>query len=377
MSHDRGLALLRDLRPLDLLCACLSAGQRGRRLDTATATALINPATDLVSLAQLAGRHRVTPMLAACIADPEIGPLLPEDFRVYLEFMHAENSSRNETLRLQLAEAAACLNEVGIQPVLLKGAIRLVDGLYPDPGWRFMRDLDLLIPRDRLPDAVARLSLLGYGFQENVAEWSTQHKHLPPLRRDGDAAVIEIHSEPLSSRHGLCTAEGVQARSTLVDLDGTQVRIPDIVDQVAQLIGHDHFDGYLSRSRMFLLRSVFETALLCRNQDHTRQLLARFASEGVRRWAWTQLGLAARLFPDYVARPLDGGLVANLETRALLGLELLDENGRLRRLVWFGWTRIDKLLRLRVEREYLAANIWSPGYHSRSVRRLRRLWKND
>ncbi|QIG51073.1 nucleotidyltransferase family protein [Nordella sp. HKS 07] len=367
----------RDLRPLDLLCACLSAGQRGRRLDTATAAALINPATDLVSFAQLAGRHLVTPMLAACIADPEIGPLLPEDFRTYLEFMHAQNSSRNETLRLQLAEAAARLNEVGIQPVLLKGAIRLVDGLYPDPGWRFMRDLDLLIPRDRLPEAVACLSSLGYGFQENVAEWSTQYKHLPPLRRDGDAAVIEIHSEPLSSRHGLCGAEGVQARSTLVDLDGTQVRIPDIVDQLAQLIGHDRFDRYLSRSRMFLLRSIFETALLCRNQDHTRQLLDRFASEGVRRWAWTQLGLAARLFPDYVARPRDGGLIDNLETRALLGLEQLDENGRLRRLVWFGWTRIDKLFRLREEREHLAANIWSTGYHRRGVRRLRRLWKHD
>lgn len=375
MSPDRGLAPRRHFRPLDLLCACLSAGQRGRRLEAAAATALIDPAADLVSFAQLAGRHLVTPMLAACIADPGIGPRLPEDFRLYLEFIHAENSRRNETLRLQLAEAAACLNEAGIQPVLLKGAIRLVDGLYPDPGWRFMRDLDLLIPRDRLSDAVVRLSSLGYGFPESAAEWPAQHKHLPPLRRDGDAAVIELHAEPLSSRHGLCTAEGVQARSKLADLDGTQVRIPDIVDQVAQLIGHDRFDRYLRGSRMVLLRSVFETALLCRNEDHTRPLLARFAGEGVRRWAWTQLALAARLFPDYVARPPGGGLVAKLETRSLLGLELMDENGRLRRFLWFGWNRIDKLFRLRVEREHLAANIWSPGYHSRSLRRLRRLWK--
>lgn len=371
MSPDR------RFRPLDILCACLSAGQRGRSLDTAAAAALTDPAADLVSFAQLAGRHLVTPMLAACIADPEIGPHLPEDFRLYLEFIHAENSRRNEALRLQLAEAAACLNAVDIQPVLLKGAIRLVDGLYPDPGWRFMRDLDLLIPRDRLSDAVARLNLLGYGFRENAAEWSAQHKHLPPLRRDGDAAVIEIHAEPLSGRHGLWSAESVQARSKLVDLDGTQIRIPDIADQVAQLILHDRFDGYLRRSRMFLLRSVFESALLCRNEDDTRRLLACFAGEGVRRWAWTQLALAARLFPDHVARPPDGGLAAKLEARSLLGLELLDESGRLRRLVWFGSTRMHKLFTLRAEREHLAANMWSPGYHRRGARRLRRLWKSD
>ena len=38
------------------------------------------------------------------------------------------------------------LNEIDIVPVALKGAIRLVDGLWPDPALRFMHDLDLLVP---------------------------------------------------------------------------------------------------------------------------------------------------------------------------------------------------------------------------------------
>ena len=46
--------------------------------------------------------------------------------------------------------------------MLLKGAIRLIDGLYPNPGWRFMRDLDLLLPKERLNDAVTALAAVGY-----------------------------------------------------------------------------------------------------------------------------------------------------------------------------------------------------------------------
>jgi hypothetical protein len=37
---------------------------------------------------------------------------------------------RNGELYSQLAEVAGKCNRIGIEPVLLKGAIRLVDGLY-------------------------------------------------------------------------------------------------------------------------------------------------------------------------------------------------------------------------------------------------------
>ena len=50
----------------------------------------------------------------------------------------------------QLAHVAAALNEIDIVPVALKGAIRLIDGLWPDPALRFMHDLDLLVPRREL-----------------------------------------------------------------------------------------------------------------------------------------------------------------------------------------------------------------------------------
>jgi Uncharacterised nucleotidyltransferase len=343
-------------------------------LDGASAAALADPSADLVGLARLAGRHLVTPMLAACITDSQLRGRMPDDFTLYLEFIHTENTRRNRALRRQLREVAAWLNATGIEPVLLKGAIRLVDGLYRDPGWRFMRDLDVLVARERLSDAVACLRSVGYGFTDKAAGWAEEHKHLPALARDGEAAVVEIHADLLSDRRELCPAEQVLLRSRPIDLDGAWVRVPDTADQLAHLIAHDRFDGYLRRSGMFLLRSVFETALLCRDERAPGQLLSRAATTSLARCARIRLDLAARLFPDYVSPTPDADLGKRLKAGALIAMERFDESGRLRRLVWFGRLRLGKLLRSPAERKHIRANVLSPAYHRRSAERLRCLW---
>jgi hypothetical protein len=325
--------------PLYLLCRWLAAAQQGRKLDAASAAALLRPEADLVGLARLAGRHCVTPMLASCIGDPELGQRLPRDFTAYLEFVHIQNRRRNQALRLQLLEVASCLNEIGIEPVLVKGAIRLVDGLYPDPGWRFMRDLDLLIARDRLSDAVAQLASIGYSFTQAAAELPARCNHLPPLGRDDDATVVETHSDLLRERPEFCRAEDVLAQSQPVELDGARVRIPEVTHQLAHLIGHDRFDRRLHLSGMFLLRSVFEAALLGRDGSAVGKVLARAAAAGLARYARVRLGLAARLFPEYVARLSGDDFLARLQAPALLAMERVDENGRWRRLVGFARAR--------------------------------------
>lgn len=363
-------------RPLDLLCRCLSAAQQGRKLDAASAAALVDPAADLVGLARLAGRHCITPMLAACITDPELRSRLPDDFALYLDFIHTENSQRNRALRLQLKQIATCLNQIGIEPVLLKGAIRLVDGLYRDPGWRFMRDLDLLVPRDRLSDAVAYLASAGYSFTQETAALPERHRHLPPLMRDGDAAVVEIHADLLPQRREFCRAEDVLARSRPVDLAGARVRVPASTHQLAHLIGHDRFDSNLHLSGMFLLRSVFETALLCRDEHAIGQLLDLAATAGLARCARVRLGLASRLFPEYVAPPSGGDLFERLQVPALAAMERIDQNGRWRRLVWFG-LRLSQVLMSSAGRARLASKFLFSDYRHRRIEQLRRLWASD
>src|SRR5262249_18763955 len=49
-----------------------------------------------------------------------------------------------------------------VPALLLKGAA-LVETVYPDPAQREMLDLDLLVPAERLDEASAALTPLGYG----------------------------------------------------------------------------------------------------------------------------------------------------------------------------------------------------------------------
>lgn len=72
------------------------------------------------------------------------------------------NTVRNLRFRRQLIEAVAALNEVGIEPLLFKGSLQLVDGTLAHPGDRLMVDLDLLIPGDLESDATRALTGIGY-----------------------------------------------------------------------------------------------------------------------------------------------------------------------------------------------------------------------
>ncbi len=361
---------------LDLLCACLIAGLGGRRLDDETASLLSAPAMDHGRLARLAGRHLVTPMLAGCFGEAGLRERLPADFVRYVTLMHERNQRRNIALRRQIREAAAALNAIGVEPVPLKGAIRLVDDLYPDIGWRFMRDLDFLIARERLDEALACLQREGYRLPAGASDHDDRH-HLPPLHRDGEEAVIELHTDLLSENRQLCPADGVLARSIGVELDGAAVRLPDAADQLGHLIGHDLNDGFLRRSSMFRLRSTLEAALLCRDGGVPEQVLARCEGRALTSGVRTALGLAARYFPGLAPSLADSGASLRRRARWLGALERLDESGRLRRFLWFARLRIAKLLKQPDERRHLAAHMLSPGYHQRCVRRLRRLWASD
>lgn len=315
--------------PLDLLCACLVAGERGAALDDGAAAAFADGSVDFVRLAGLAGRHLVTPMLAACFARPELARAAPEDFRLYVGFIHAENRRRNAALASGLAAAAASLNAIGIEPVLLKGAIRLADGLYPDPGWRFMRDLDLLTPRDQAAAAAAELQRQGYAVTAEASDWPARHRHLPALVREDDGLVIELHLELLSAHRDLCPAEEVLARAQPVDFAGARVRLPAREDQLAHLIAHDRLDRELRPSGSFLLRSLFEAALLCRDGASADRILARFAACGLRGWAGAHLRLAGTLFPEICAPPRPSW-PDRARAETALALERLDADWTLR-----------------------------------------------
>lgn len=61
----------------------------------------------------------------------------------------------------ELGNVLGAFNDAGVPTIVLKGAV-LAEDLYPSIGLRPMSDVDILVPRDRVPDARRVLEQLGY-----------------------------------------------------------------------------------------------------------------------------------------------------------------------------------------------------------------------
>jgi hypothetical protein len=117
----------------------------------------------------------------------------PKDARDFLAESYRLNGRRNERIKEQALEIAARFTEAGIQTIVLKGGAFLFDCADEDLGCRMMVDLDLLIPEKKLDQGVSLLHELGYKTVTHIeATWTY---HLPPLVREGEVAIVELHQD--------------------------------------------------------------------------------------------------------------------------------------------------------------------------------------
>lgn len=170
------------------------------------------------------------PAFAAALNDLELSESLDQELSAFLDAIHTANRERNSELRDELASAVDVLNRAEIEPVLLKGAIRLTDELYPDHGWRMLRDLDILVPAASLAKARRAFEKAGYAACGSGGQ----------VRRRGGACQIDLHSElfptPVQVRL-LRAADMVEGARAVAFADGT-VRVASVEHQLVHLIGH-------------------------------------------------------------------------------------------------------------------------------------------
>ncbi len=250
------------MTPFAQLCLLIRCALRN---EPDSVRALEASGLDAGALAPLAFRHRVAAFLAPLALDPATAPLLPADLRACLLFAHETNGERNQVIRAQLSRAIALLNARGVEPVLLKGAGRLVDGVFPDASARFMQDLDLLIAPDQIETAAACLRHAGYAFSEREERLAVEYHHMPSLWHPDEIAGIELHRTVISHWHDrLLPTAAVLARAAPVELDGNRARVPAPLDGALHLVAH----GQLQHDRLIigevLLSEVVEFVLMAR-----------------------------------------------------------------------------------------------------------------
>jgi hypothetical protein len=140
-------------------------------------------------LINVSSQHYVTPALAWCLKDRNDIPL---DTQCYLDAVLFMNGRRNERLLQGLVRVVAALNARDIEPVLLKGAARLVDGSYPTQAVRFLGDLDVLIPEIATESALSALKDVGFRIKDDDPT-APSHHHLPMLHERDTGIGVELH----------------------------------------------------------------------------------------------------------------------------------------------------------------------------------------
>jgi hypothetical protein len=152
------------------------------------------------------------------------------------------HSERRQVLLDTLIECVGALNRVGIEPLLLKGAVSLVSG---KPVWRTQRDIDFAVRPDEADATVEALRQTGF---HEVADDSARPHHLHPLTREDFPATLEPHVMLGGTRaRSVLPDEMLWSTASSADHDGVRYQLLSPAAFALHGLGHHYFQnrGYL------------------------------------------------------------------------------------------------------------------------------------
>ena len=224
------------------------------------------PDRDWLAIFRLATAHLVAPILYATLAARAQLDRVPPDVREALEALYRLNHQRNRRLRAVLRDTVQLLNQAGIEPLLLKGAIALLPDQYPHAFARMLGDLDMGVAGTEAHRAAEVLRAAGFDYAPNTdpAHYATGHHHLAPLFHPSGDGYVEIHRElfiaqiPKAAR----SLAMVQACARPVDWDGGRVWVPALEHRLLHNALHHQLQDQAFFFGRLSLRQLLEFAQL-------------------------------------------------------------------------------------------------------------------
>ena len=131
---------------------------------------------------------------------------IPEQPRRHLDSVRLLADKQHRDIRWEVRSIRRALRGTAIPVILLKGAAYVMEGLSAARG-RLVSDLDILVPRDDLPDTEQALMIAGWQSshldkrdQRYYRKWMHE---LPPLKHMRRLSVLDVHHTlvPLTSRY--------------------------------------------------------------------------------------------------------------------------------------------------------------------------------
>lgn len=158
---------------------------------------------DWLRFVKLCSNHLVLPAVYIKLKSHDLLGCIPEELAAHLQEVYELNVSRNEQILRQLEVITNTLNKENIQPIFLKGAAYLLDGLYADIGERILGDIDFLVPESDYLIAANAFEGEGYSKFQETPDYADikSAKHYPRLFHPGFIASIEVHRIPVNEKY--------------------------------------------------------------------------------------------------------------------------------------------------------------------------------
>jgi hypothetical protein len=151
--------------------------------------------TDWDRLLHLAQKAGIAPLLYWKFSKSGEFASLPKDVQNSLRAMYSATWRHNQKIFKELESLACLFNQADIPTVVLKGACFALT-IYPDLGLRPMGDLDILIPKAKLDEAVQIAKTLGYQniFPDASPGLRDLLNHEICLQKTGEySTTLELH----------------------------------------------------------------------------------------------------------------------------------------------------------------------------------------
>jgi hypothetical protein len=188
---------------------------------------------------------------------------VPAPARHHLESARTVAARHVNAVRWEVRCIQEALSEVGVSIILLKGAAYLMAGLPPAAG-RLFSDIDILVPKDRLPTVEAALMLHGWGARHHSPYdqryYRTWMHELPPMRHVTRLSVLDVHHAILPETSRL-RPDPMMLREAAHPLGDGNLMVLAPADMVLHSAVHLFHDGEFSSA----LRDLVDLDLLLRN----------------------------------------------------------------------------------------------------------------
>ena len=237
-------------------------------------------------LLSMARQHRLAPLLNWRLAHEKADVAVPGDVGEALAGSFKTSALRALVIQRELVRLRRILGEAGIPCVALKGA-DLAFSVYPHPALRPLRDLDVLVAKERALDAYQALIAGGYrrlaAYPGDPQASIAVGKHLPALRSASGQLLVELHVRLIDPDPARVTAfdeSGLWGRLTERTAAGASISYLSATDLLLHLAVHAVYDHRFINGPLV----ISDVSFLVRGTQIDWPLFWRLADEG----GWTR-----------------------------------------------------------------------------------------